>query len=474
MAETTKLGKCQQLQQQIDNITAEISQNNNSIKDVQEKIKKTSSAANALGLSDRPFLQEELKRLQTEAIELTKKNTSLQSQLNALHAAFQQSGLQCVNERFECSGPNDEILSIPLFIAQGPAVTFDTSGLEAEKTKLENERDQKLQPILDCLDETTGIKVFIDRLLGGNGDLVHPAIGSRPLSEYLLGNKDLDPKVEPLLYVNRQIFYNYIVDSLGNCLNLTDGNAVAPKRILSLKSKLETILTDKNSWTKTTRLGIFKAQKQHEIIDLVNSIIPELNNEKIKIQRKYTPVIEAIQTEIEELSNSNSNFNKQSSNTIIDIIKTVKNQAPAPQILSTTTVSAPGGPGLPVDNPCNQTVTKTLGSDSKAVSFEANSYSIVLNPERAILEFGPGGCTEENPIWLHPVNITTNNISVSNIEDIKNFLLNKLQEDKKYQEIEKRTSTNAPGIVTPINQFDIFTNFSLNDKVLRTCVSAPK
>jgi hypothetical protein len=464
MAEITQIGRCQQLQQQIDNITAEITQNNTSIKDVEEKIKQTSSIANALSLSDRTSLKKELEKLKTKATELINKNTSLQNQLNALFAAFQQSGLQCVNKRFECNGSNDEILSIPLFIAQGPAVTFDTSILEAEKTKLENEREQKLQPINNCLDPETGVQPKIDELFqAGNGNIENIL---KNLTYGVAGGNALE-------------FLRVLKTSLGeDCIKLVPAIA-----------KVEEILRDNKSWApikngfpvpnaklkQATGANDKGIRKQTEIILLIkNTLVEELQKKKEDINKAYTPKIVKIEQEIEELSNSNSDFNKQSSNTIIDIIKTVKNQAPAPQIFSTTTVSAPGGVGLPVENPCSQTVTKTLGPDSKAVTFDANSYSIVLNPQRTILEFGPGGCEGENPIWIHPVNITTNNISVSNIENIKTFLLNELQKNKKYQEIEKRKSTSAPGIVTPINPFDIFTNFNLNDKVLRTCVDPPK
>jgi hypothetical protein len=474
MAEITKISRCEQLQQEINSINEQISTNNTKIKQLKEDIKNTSSIANALALSDRPALQKELEKLQNETNALTTQNTSLQNQLNALYAAFQQSGLQCVNETFECSGPNNEILSIPLFIAQGPSVTFDTSGLEAEKTKLENERDQKLQPINGCLDKDTGIKVFIDRLLDGNNDLVHPVIGSRSLREYVEGNNDLNPKLSPLSYPNRANFYNYIVSSLGNCLDLTDGNDVAPKRILSFKTQLEKLLQDKGSWKSTKNTGTLKENASRDLQMLVKlNIIRELNDEKNKILSKYDFVINKIQNEINQLSNSNSNFNKQSSNTIIDIIKEFKNNAPEPNLISTTTISAPGGIGLPQPNPCSQTVTKTV-SNSKAVFFDPNSYSINLNKQRAVKELGPGGCEIENPIWIEPVSIITNNISVNNIQDIKNFLIQRLQENTKYQEMEKRTSTSIEGVATPINQFDIFTNFSLNDKVLRACVGTPK
>lgn len=469
--------KCQELRDQITTLNNIVKTNTALIKGKQEQIE-------AMWLrflrTDDEALEAEIEKLKKEIETIEQQTTRINSQLTDLTNQWNSSGLTCVDTRPPCLGPNDRVLSIPFVEIRGPEITHNTNDLFNRKQELINARDRKLQPIEECLHPENGIRPLIDKLLNGDTNIAHPTPGSRPLIDYCIGNRTLNPPLTKPKKGSNGLLFQYIMTTLGQCVSKTDGGSV-PELLTKFRPGLEKILTDDKNWTTKTPGGLLRDEAAESIIALVNNIIPELEAKAKNIKDTYNPRIDKIQDEINELSNPESETNKKVSEAILDIIKQIKDDAPKPDIYCSTTVTAPGGPGLDRPNPCDQTVSITIqtspGQNDDVVVFDSKSYCIVLAKEGIVAynRLGAGGCKGENPIWRHPVTIKTSGISIPNIAQIKTYLINKLLANKKVQEFQNRESTSEPGVKTPLidlSNINPFTDFD-NRKFLQTCIESP-
>ena len=243
-----------------------------------------------------------------------------------------------------------------------------------------------------------------------------------------------------------------------NFINSPVGLAIG-KHTVILLTIIENLLSNNKSYS-TSDAKLKKSVK--DIIEAYcNTALETLKTEKDKTEKRWNRKNACITSMIGLLSNPQSSTNTKVATALLDkvkeyITKCTTAATTKPQIAGTTTVSADAGPGLDPGEggtPCTGSVSVTITTPSESAGSNCLSYnsadcSIVLDPNIAVKALGPGGCSfkpqiifpdnpdtpESDPVmsqapWLEPVQVTSENITISNINDIITCIKKAVKED---------------------------------------------